>query len=276
MSDTHARPFTKWAGGKRTLLPTILEVAPVYIGNYFEPFVGGGAVFFGLMAEQVITKRAYLNDINSELINAYVTVCDHTDALVRRLKAHAKKHCEEHYYAVRAKDRWNMEPVDDAARFLYLNRTCFNGLYRVNREGNFNVPFGKYANPTICDEGNIRSCASVLKLAKTKFGNIDFEAFVKKAKEGDFVYFDPPYMPRVGNEFVRYDSSAFGLTEHTRLRDCARTLKKIGVNVMISNSGADEVRELYKRGFKIREVDGIRTVGAAAHTRGTMPDVLIT
>lgn len=268
-------PFLKWAGGKRTLLPVILDLAPKACVNYFEPFLGGGSVFFALRGEGRIQKLAHLNDVNVELIATYRSVRDDTDAVIKKLKVHAKKHSKEYFYKQRSR-KVDHEPVSViAARMIYLNRTCFNGLYRVNKAGEFNVPFGDYVNPKICDEENLRACASAAH--KARFTSFDFEkASLDRAIEGDFVYFDPPYMPRLGSEFTSYAKGGFGIDEHIRLRDLALKLKARGVSVMISNSGAESVYELYRRGFKIREVKGIRSVGADAATRGHMPDVLIT
>jgi DNA adenine methylase len=268
------RPFLKWAGGKRTLLPIILDAAPSSCVNYYEPFFGGGAVFFALKSEKRVQRMAYLNDVNEELIETYRAVRDDTSRVIGRLKIHAKLHDEQYFYKQREKNIANEKSAIIAARMIYLNRTCFNGLYRVNKSGVFNVPFGSYKNPTICDVDNLESCASLLK--KTKLTSFDFEKVAEKAQAGDFVYFDPPYLPRVGNEFTSYASGGFSMDDHIRLRDVALALKKRGVSVMLSNSGAQEVYDLYKRGFKIREVKGVRNVGAAGHTRGVMPDVLIT
>lgn len=276
MPNQAAVPFIKWAGGKRTLLPTILDLAPKMCVRYCEPFLGGGAVFFAMKSEKRIAKRARLNDINGELADTYRAVRDDPASLISKLKSHAKKHSEEYFYKQRAIRIENASQTLIAARMIYLNRTCFNGLYRVNKSGEFNVPFGKYVNPKICDAENLAACADAL--TKTMITSFDFQQVVERDGygEGDFIYFDPPYLPRVGTEFTNYASTGFGLAEHVRLRDVALALKKRGAKVMISNSGADAVRDLYRRGFKIHDVKGIRNVGAAGHTRGTMPDVLIT
>lgn len=272
---TTATPFVKWAGGKRSLLETITEHAPKKFGNYHEPFVGGGAVFFKLTSDERFDfERAYLNDTNTRLMATYTAIRDDVDSVVRKLRICTKKHSEEFFYATRNKRTIDSHDNDEiAAWMIYLNKTCFNGLYRVNKKNEFNTPWGKYVNPTICDQDNLRACSYALR--RTRLSSVDFALTTKKAVEGDFVYFDPPYMPRLGNEFVGYGADHFGLKEHTMLRDLALELKKRGVHVMISNSGADEVRTLYKRGFKIHEVKGKRSVGATWERRGHMPDLLI-
>jgi DNA adenine methylase len=268
------QPICRWAGGKRSLLPEILEHVPEKFGTYFEPFVGGGAVFFGLHEYGHSFKRAVLNDINKSLIGTYEAIRKDVDTVVLRLKKYAKKNCEDFYYRTRAIQYGDLSSAEAAAWFIYMNRTCFNGLYRVNRKGLFNVPYGHLKNPTICNEENLRSCSELFR--KTSLMSKDFEASVKTARNGDVAFFDPPYLPRTGEEFTAYDKDGFDIDDHTRLRDCARTLKKIGVKIIVTNSGADAVRELYARGFVIQETRGIRNIGASAHTRGHMPDVLIT
>lgn len=268
------QPFARWAGGKRTLLPEILEHVPSSFRAYYEPFVGGGAVFFGLHEYGRVFKKAVLNDINKMLMGTYTAIRDDVDVVIVLLKKYAKQNTEDWYYRHRAKRFEKFESPEAAAWFIYMNRTCFNGLWRVNSKGMFNVPFGHLKNPTICNEDNLRSCAALFK--KVRFRSDDFEDVITSAQADDIVFFDPPYMPRTGEEFAAYDKTGFGYADHERLRDCARTLKKIGVKVIITNSGADEVRELYKRGFKIQETRGIRNIGASAESRGHMPDLLIT
>lgn len=273
VSAVHAKPFTKWPGGKRSLLPFILPLVPEKIGTYFEPFVGGGAVFFALKNEGRI-RTAFINDTNRRLIVTYRGIKSDPEMVIAKLKR--MKNDEEYFLRVRAR-KLSEKPVDThatAAWMIYLNKTCFNGLYRVNKKNEFNVPFGYYVNPKICDAENIRACA--LALRGTTFGTQDFEAVTTTATKGDFVYYDPPYLQRVGNEFVAYGTDHFGLEDHVRLRDRALMLKEQGVHVMISNSGADPIRKLYaSRAFKVHEVNGARTIGAHGSTRGTMPDLLI-
>jgi len=269
-----ATPPLKWPGGKRSLLPTILENMPRSFGSYHEPFLGGGALYFKLYSEGLLKKASWsrLNDVNSVLTTTYIEIREDVERVITRLKVHARRNSSDYFYKLRAKRQPDGHGAI-AARLIYFNRTCFNGLYRVNLSGEFNVPYGNYKNPKILDGDNLRACSVALK--RTRITSFDFEDCAKHVVKDDFVYFDPPYMPRLGKEFVGYDNSKFGLSEHIRLRDCALRLKKLGAHVMISNSGADEVRELYKKGFKLLEVKGRRTIGASSTTRGYMPDLLI-
>lgn len=264
---TVAQPFTKWAGGKRVLLPEILPRLPKKIGTYYEPFVGGGAVFFALAAEDRF-RHAVLGDANDDLMETYFAIKNDLETLVSRLKAHAGKHSEEYFYKVRAQRGSYV-----AARFIYLNRTCFNGLYRVNRKGEFNVPFGKYANPTICDEANLRAVSEALQSVELETN--DFEKTVQTAKKGDAVYFDCPYAPASETaNFTAYTAGGFGPEAQERLRDVARKLIDRGVYVLLSNSDTPFVRKLYK-GFKIEEVQAPRRVNSKGGKRGNVGELLI-
>ncbi len=261
------RPFLKWAGGKRQLLASLLPFAPRDAGSYFEPFVGGGALFFALRP-----KRAVLADVNERLIRTYRGVKNDVDDVIRQLKDF--KHTPEFFYRVREKDIDAGTDADVAAWFIYLNKTGFNGLYRVNRDNRFNVPFGRYANPTICDERNLRACSAAL--AEAELVVEDFAKVVATAKRGDFVYFDPPYVPlSTTSSFTSYTSQGFGDAEQERLRDTARKLKRRGVSVLLSNSSAPTVRKLYAEGFDIAEVAATRLVNSKASARGAIVELLI-
>lgn len=271
-----ARPFLKWAGGKTVLLPAIRARLPEKIGVYYEPFLGGGAVFFALAAEGRF-ERAVLGDANKDLITTYGAIRNELDEVLRLLKAHAAKHSEEYFYKVRAQ----VGPRDGnanlsaytAARLIYLNRTCFNGLYRVNRQGRFNVPFGRYANPTICDEENLRAVSQVLRGAM--LASIDFQNTILGARKGDAVYFDPPYVPlSATSNFTAYSAGGFGPGVQERLRDCFETLDRRGVHVLLSNSDTPLVRKLYK-GFKIETVEAPRRVNSKGSARGNVKELLI-
>ncbi len=263
-----SRPFLKWAGGKRQLLPSLLQHAPANPGRYFEPFVGGGALFFALRP-----GKAVLADVNERLIRAYKGVSKSVDEVIRLLRGYP--HDPEFFYRFREKNIDDGTDAEVAAWFIYLNKTGFNGLYRVNRGNRFNVPFGRYANPTICDEPTLR--ASSAALAEADLRVQDFEAVVEKAKTGDFVYFDPPYVPlSTTSSFTSYTSQGFGDAEQTRLRDTALRLKERGVRVLLSNSSAPSVRKLYAHGFTISEVSATRAVNSKATARGAIVELLIT
>ncbi len=266
-----ARPFVKWAGGKTALLHEILPRLPKKIGTYYEPFVGGGAVFFALAAEGRF-KRAVLGDANEELMNAYDIIARGPTLIVAALKRHVYE--EKYYYAVRAQiPRDMVNNIHRAARFIYLNRTCFNGLYRVNRQGKFNVPFGRYTNPRICDEENL--IAAHVALRDVRFSSLDFQNTVLTAKKGDAVYFDCPYWPvSETSNFTAYAVGGFGEEDQVRLRNVALKLSEKGVHVLLSNSDTPFVRKLYK-GFKIEEVQAPRRVNSKASKRGNVGELLI-
>jgi len=261
------RPFLKWAGGKRQLLPTLRRHAPPNPRHYFEPFVGGGALFFATRP-----KRAVLADVNERLIRAYRGVRESVDEVIRLLRTYP--HDPKFFYRFREADIDDGTDAEVAAWFIYLNKTGFNGLYRVNRENRYNVPFGRYANPAICDEPTLRACSAAL--ASTSLQVADFESVVEKAKRGDFVYFDPPYMPlSTTSSFTSYTSDGFGGAEQARLRDTARRLKERGVDVLLSNSSAPAIRKLYADGFDIIKVSATRVVNSKATARGAVVELLI-
>ncbi len=270
MSQIVARPWAKWVGGKTKLLPHILPRLPEKIGMYYEPFVGGGAVFFALAAEKRF-KRAMLGDSNEELIRTYGALKNHPDLVIKKLKKHL--YAEEYYYRVRAQNPRTLETDELAARFIYLNRVCFNGLYRVNKKGVFNVPFGSYTNPTICDEENLWAVSE--SLDRAVFSLLDFEDTVGAAKQGDAVYCDPPYWPISDTaNFTAYSAGGFGAAEQERLRDVAARLVGNGVHVLLSNSDTPFVRQLYKD-FKIEEVQAPRRVNSKGGKRGNVGELLI-
>jgi DNA adenine methylase len=265
-----ARPFLKWAGGKRQLLPHLLRHVPPSVrstGRYYEPFVGGGALFFALRP-----ARATLADVNERLVRAYRGVAHHVGDVVRLLGGYP--HASEFFYRLRAEAIDARSDAEVAAWFIYLNRTGYNGLYRVNRKNVFNVPFGRYANPTVCDEPTLRACAAAL--AGTTLLVADFEKVVSSARRGDFVYFDPPYAPlSATSSFTSYTSDGFGPDDQRRLRDVARRLKKRGVHVLLSNSSAPLTRELYADGFEVFEVPATRMLNSKGDGRGAIAELVI-
>ncbi|MEE2961800.1 MAG: DNA adenine methylase [Myxococcota bacterium] len=261
-----AKPFLKWAGGKTQILNEIFARFPEQFNRYHEPFVGGGAAFFRLAP-----KRATISDVNSDLIGTYTSIRDNVDAVIQALKAHRSE--EEYYYQVRQLNVANLSSVEAAARIIFLNRTCFNGLYRVNRSGRFNVPFGKYANPTICNEANLRAVSSALQKVQLKNESV-FE-IGKRVKQGDLVYFDPPYQPVSKTaSFTNYTQFGFGEEHQARLAKLFGRLANRGVHVVLSNSDTPLIRELYKD-FKIDKIYARRAINSRADRRGPIGEVLV-
>lgn len=260
-------PFIKWVGGKRQLLPELRARVPSKFGRYFEPFVGGGALFFDLAPE-----RASLTDMNERLVRTYRGVRDDVYGVIKRLREYP--YDEAFYYQMRASGLNAASDAEVAARFIYLNKTGFNGLYRENKAGKFNVPFGRYTNPTICDDVALRACSLALQGAILLVD--DFERVVSDAQPGDFVYFDPPYVPLTAtSNFTSYTSGGFTHADQVRLRDVALTLKASGVSVLLSNSSAEAVRDLYSDGFVVEEVSARRAVNSKASGRGAVKELLI-
>ncbi len=249
------------------MLPVLRPCVPETFGTYHEPFVGGGALFYSLRPE-----RAVLGDNNPELVNAYCVVRDDVEALIEGLGTH--RYEKGHFLAVRALDPGKLSPIQRAARFIFLNRTCFNGLYRVNGKGQFNVPFGRYANPIICDAANLRACSTALQGVDVR--REPFESVLERAVAGDFVYFDPPYLPiSATSSFTGYTEDGFGLADHRRLRDVAAALKERGVHVLLSNSAAPAIRELYADGFEVKDVLAARAINSKADGRGAVTELVI-
>lgn len=237
------------------------------MGRYHEPFVGGAALFFHLRP-----RRAVLSDTNERLVRAYRGVRNDVERVIDLLRSYP--HTKEQFLRLRSEPIDTQSDAEVAAWFIYLNRTGYNGLYRVNSANTFNVPFGDYKNPTICDKSNLRACSEALRRADLRVE--DFSTVLSRARKGDFVYFDPPYVPlSATSSFTSYTSDGFGMAEQTRLRDTARDLKRRGVHVLLSNSGAGAVRELYSDGFKFAKVDAKRTVNCKPNGRGKVTELLI-
>ncbi|MCF0116648.1 MAG: Dam family site-specific DNA-(adenine-N6)-methyltransferase [Bacilli bacterium] len=273
--DVH--PFVKWAGGKTQLLDVIESHLPEKFNRYFEPFVGGGALLF-----KIQPKSFSINDMNSELISVYQ--CFQNDGLFNSLKDklinHENNHSEEYYYQVREQDKnplFAAFPLDDrASRMIYLNKSCFNGLYRVNSKGYFNVPSGKKEKVNCFDRDNFELLRKFFKTHKSVITNCDFEEAVKNAKAGDFVYFDPPYDTWDDKDsFTSYDKNAFGKDEQKRLAKVYKQLSDKGVYVMLSNHNTNFIRELYAD-FHINVVPAKRMINANGNGRGSVEEVLIT
>ncbi|MCA9597883.1 MAG: DNA adenine methylase [Myxococcales bacterium] len=268
MTRRATRPVLKWAGGKTQLLERILPLLPESIETYYEPFVGGGAVFFALATQQRF-RRAVISDRNADLLSVYRALQADAEAVISELKR--MRHSEEEYYRVRAARPRTL--VKRAARVIYLNKTGYNGLYRVNRSGGFNVPFGRYKNPNICDEPNLRAAASALQ--GVEILEADFETVCKKAKPGDAVYFDPPYLPlSITSNFSAYHSLPFGLEEHARLARVFGALADRGVGAVLSNSSTPESKKIFA-GFKGTVVPVSRPINSKANGRGHIDELLL-
>ncbi len=261
-----AKPFVKWVGGKRQLLVELVKHAPKSFGTYHEPFLGGGALFFALRPE-----NAVLSDLNERLVRTWRGVQGDVEGVIARLAEY--RNDEAFFYEMRARDIDAESDTELAAWFIYLNKTGYNGLYRVNSKNRMNVPFGRYARPAICDEHTLRACAEALRGVELRHERYD--AVLDRAIAGDFVYFDPPYVPLSATaSFTGYVANGFGPDEQQHLRDVARELKARGVRVLLSNSSARAVRELY-RGFRIVEVQATRAVNSVASGRGKIAELLI-
>ena len=274
-----ARPFLKWAGGKTQLLRHLLAFAPERFGTYYEPFLGGGALFFALQGVGRFESAA-LSDINEELINAYLQVRDAVDDLIEALGAHERAYQPlgqqrraEYYYEVRREPA--LMSIEGAARTIFLNKTCFNGLYRVNSRGVFNVPHGRHQKPTICDSNGLRAASLALRTVDIRVA--DFATATTTACRGDFVYFDPPYVPLSDTaHFTAYTSNAFGMADQRRLANTASSLMERGVRFLLSNSSHPDVHQLYtKKGMAPWLVSAGRMINADASARGAINESLI-
>lgn len=265
--------FVKWAGGKRSLLPQLSRLLPKEIKRYFDPFVGGGSMAFYIL-KKYKPEEAFLSDINEELINALNIIRTKADELMALLRNYRKAHSEKFYYQMRSQDPSKLNDIERAARFIYLNKTGFNGLYRVNSKGLFNVPFGKYKNPSLFSEKDFREIASLLKNAHIEIKQ--FYDTIINAKSGDFVYFDPPYYPlKKGKSFTKYTKSDFLDKEQEKLAEIFKELDKKGCKLMLSNSDTDFIKTLYK-GYTINKVRAKRMINCDATKRGEINEVVIT
>lgn len=267
------RPFIKWVGGKRQLLKDLTKRLPKDINTYHEPFVGGGALFFELYRNNRF-KNAIISDTNAELIDTYIAIRDHAENVIEILATYP--HDESFFYALRTDDPWQMDIEHRAARMIYLNKTCYNGLYRVNKQGKFNAPFGRYKSPTYNDPENLRAVSDSLQ--NIEIICTSFETVLKKAARGDFVYFDPPYVPLSATaNFTSYQSGGFGLQAQEELRDVCLSLTKKHVNLMLSNSATEIVKALYvSPKFKIAEVSANRAINSNPKKRGKLNELLVT
>jgi DNA adenine methylase len=264
------KPFLKWAGGKTRLLPELVKRMPEQYNTYFEPFLGGGALFFHLQPQ-----RAQLSDANSELINAYRMVRDWSPQLCDYLANH--QNTKEYYDHIRNIDRtaeyqhWGS--MQKASRFIYLNKTCFNGLYRVNAKGQFNVPFGNYKNPCVLDTEVLQKCS--LALDKARLFHCDFDEIETLTQAGDFVYMDPPYVPlSTTSSFTGYTKDGFGFHEHRRLKKLCNRLDARGVQFMLSNSATNSVKGIFAK-YRVETITVPRSISASADSRKDVQEVIV-
>lgn len=270
------KPFVKWAGGKRSIIDKLIKLSPDNYDTYYEPFVGGGAMLF-----ELAPTKAVINDYNIELMNVYNCIKDERkfNLMCKELNKHETNHSEEYYYEIRSldKDKKKFNKLADykrAARTIYLNKACFNGLYRVNSKNEFNVPFGKKLKINTYDGINLGIVYSFLNLNDIKILSIDFETAVKDAKKDDFIYFDPPYDSDTST-FNSYTENGFGKEEQKRLSNVFKDLDKRGCYVMLSNYNTSLVKELYKD-YNFNYIEAQRNIGAKAKDRGIVEEVIIT
>ncbi|WP_314940163.1 DNA adenine methylase [Porphyromonas endodontalis] len=267
-------PFLKWVGGKRQLMPEIRKMLPRGVANrpYYEPFIGGGALFFDLQP-----KRAIINDYNEELINVYTVIRDNPNELIEDLRKH--ENTAEYFYEIRAVDRQplfaHLSKIQRASRIIYLNKTCYNGLYRVNNAGEFNSPFGKYKNPNIVNEPVIKAVSKYLNSPQIQISNGDYELILRDIPINSFVYLDPPYHPiSESSNFTGYVQGGWNDGDQLRLRDVCNRLNDNGIKFLLSNSASDFIRDIYS-GYNIHVVQANRAVNSNSSKRGQVDEFLI-
>ncbi|MDE1830630.1 MAG: DNA adenine methylase [Thaumarchaeota archaeon] len=271
------KPFVKWAGGKRQLLPIITKHVPQKFDRYFEPFLGGGAVFFNLVSQGRDAKWL-VSDLNSDLALSYVTIRDRVEELIDALETHSANYFKNpisYYYKIRESNPKGQ--IDKVSRLVFLNKTCFNGLYRVNSKGKFNVPLGKYVNPNIVNKENLLAVSATLQSKDISIKCQDFEAAIKNASSGDFVYLDPPYQPVSDTaNFTSYTNANFGFDDQERLFSKFKTLDKKGVKILLSNSKSDEIVDLFKDfSDGIIEINANRFINSVSKRRTGHIELLI-
>lgn len=269
------KPVVKWVGGKRQLLPEINKRLPKEFTTYYEPFLGGGAVLF-----DIIPKTAIVNDYNEELINMYKVIKNDAEGLLSLLEKHKELNSSDYFYEVRAWDRdpeyeTNLSNLQKAARLIYLNKTCFNGLYRVNSSGFFNTPYGKYKNPNIINGESILALHNYFNNANIIFKTGDFEDAIKYNQNDAFVYFDPPYAPlSPTSNYTGYTAAGFGKEDQIRLRQLCDKLDNHGVKFLLSNSNVEFIQNQYKD-YIIDVIGAKRSINSNGKKRGKVEEVLI-
>ncbi len=273
MNKKSARPFVKWAGGKRRILREILELLPYHCKSYYEPFLGAGSVFIE-MAKLKRFDTAIIGDKNHDLINAWKVIQSNVELLIDELHdVDHYKYDKSSYLDIRSQDTTKMSEIPLAARFIYLNKTCFNGLYRVNLRGQFNTPFGRYKNPTICDSDNLRMVSDILKCVKIIEG--DFEFILKGISDGDCSYMDPPYLPLSNSaNFDKYTPGGFTIEDHDRLAHVFSSIAEKSIRVIASNSSSGYSINLYSK-FDIQMLKSSRNIGGGVDSRKSVKEILI-
>jgi DNA adenine methylase len=277
VSPVVPKPFVKWAGGKRQLIPILNENLPENFGTYYEPFIGGGALLFHILTDRN-DQKCSISDLNSDLVLAYTTIRNRIDDLILSLKNHEKnyhKDSKSYYYSVRESNP--RSEIEKTSRLLFLNRTCFNGLYRVNSKGKFNVPLGRYSNPNIVNEDNLRSVSNILQTTQVSIKCRDFEAVLRDVKKGDLVYFDPPYQP-VSNtaNCTSYTNKDFTDKDLERLADLCNRLDSKGCKVLLSNSDSKQVSDIFsEKPWKVNRIQANRSINSNSKKRTGHFELLI-
>ena len=272
MKEVKVPTFVKWAGGKKQLLSQFNKFFPTKIERYFDAFVGGGSVAFYIL-QKYKPKEVFISDINKELIDTYEIIRDDLEKLIKKLREHKKKHDKEYFYKIRKQNPNKLSKINRAGRFIYLNKSCFNGLYRVNAKGGFNVPIGSSKTPAILPEEDLRLISKLLKDVTIK--NISFDKILDYTKEGDFIYFDPPYYPLKKESFTTYTKGNFLQQEQEKLRKVFGILDKKKCKVMLSNSDTDFIKDLYKEYAPFKFVKASRMINCIGEKRGKISEIVV-
>jgi DNA adenine methylase len=278
------KPFLKWAGGKTQLLDKIALELPPTINRYFEPFLGGGAVLFYIIQKYNL-KEVIISDINYDLINTYEVIKNNVEALITYLDIYKKQHSEKFYYTIRGLESpitkklnlkvlndSNLSSIESAARFIYLNKTCFNGLYRVNKDNKFNVPLGRYKNPEIYNKKNLFEISKLLQNVEIKC--FSYEKIKNLVKKNDFIYIDPPYDQLNNNSFTTYTEFNFTREDQIKLRDFYKFLDSKGCKVLLSNSSTNFIKEIYNV-YNLKEIDAKRMINCNGKNRGKIKEIIV-
>lgn len=272
MSEVRVPTFVKWAGGKKQLLEQFNKFFPEKIERFFDIFVGGGAVAFYII-QKYKPKEVFISDTNKELIDTYEVIRDNLKELIKVLKKHKKNHNKDYFYKIRELNSEKLSKIERAGRFIYLNKSCFNGLYRVNSTGGFNVPLGSSERPAILPEEDLRLISQLLKNVTIK--NMSFEHILDYAKKGDFIYLDPPYYPLKKESFTTYTKGNFLQKEQEQLKEIFSKLDKRGCKIMLSNSDTDFIKDLYKEYAPFKFVKASRMINCIGEKRGKISEIVV-